>query len=112
MIQVGAYAFELTSKKSNANSYVYVQIDSKCRDEQTLPFQTKCWTSSGTNQNFRFTVVLKDNNLHSHSYHLHFGPYFILTGSSDFDAGDSDTRLAILAQVTQGNNPVLDAKVE
>ena len=63
MIKVGAYAFELTSKKANANSYVYVQIDSKCRDEQTLPFQTKCWTSSGINQNFRFTVVLKANNI-------------------------------------------------
>ena len=53
-------------------------ISSKAKDDQTLPFRTKCWASSD--------------------------------GFEDFDA--SNTKLAVFAQVEQGNRPVLNAKVE
>ena len=53
-------------------------ISSKAKDDQTLPFRTKCWASSD--------------------------------GFEEFDA--SNTKLAVFAQVEQGNRPVLNAKVE
>ena len=58
--------------------YALVTISSKAKDDQTLPFRTKCWASSD--------------------------------GFEDFDA--STTKLAVFAQVEQGNRPVLNAKVE
>ena len=58
--------------------YALVTISSKAKDEQTLPFRTKCWASSD--------------------------------GFEEFDA--SNTKLAVFAQVEQGNRPVLNAKVE
>ena len=35
-----------------------------------------------------------------------------LLGSADFDASDMNKQLSIIASVTQGSNPVLNAKVE
>lgn len=35
-----------------------------------------------------------------------------ILGSADFDASDTNKQLSILASVTQGSNPVLNAKVE
>ena len=58
--------------------YILVTISSKAKDNQTLPFTTKCWASSD--------------------------------GFEDFDA--QTTKLAVFAQVEQGNKPVLNAKVE
>ena len=38
--------------------------------------------------------------------------YTQLLGSADFDASDMNKQLSIIASVTQGSNPVLNAKVE
>ena len=48
--QVGHYSFDIKYESAEApkeDSYIFVQITSKCRDELTLPIQTKCWVSSG-----------------------------------------------------------------
>jgi hypothetical protein len=74
--QVGSYKYKLLTE--GVVDYALVTISSKAKDDQTLPFRTKCWASSD--------------------------------GFEDFDA--SNTKLAVFAQVEQGNRPVLNAKVE
>ena len=74
--QVGSYKYKLLTE--GVVEYALVTISSKAKDDQTLPFRTKCWASSD--------------------------------GFEDFDA--SNTKLAVFAQVEQGNRPVLNAKVE
>ena len=74
--QSGVYKYEILT--SGTVDYILMTISSKAKDDQTLPFRTKCWASSD--------------------------------GFEDFDA--STTKLAVFAQVEQGNRPVLNAKVE
>ena len=76
VFQPGYYRYEILT--SGTVDYILMTISSKAKDDQTLPFRTKCWASSD--------------------------------GFEDFDA--TTTKLAVFAQVEQGNRPVLNAKVE
>ena len=69
--QVGHYSFDIKYESGKAlkeDSYIFVQITSKCRDELTLPIQTKCWVSSGMikisfMKNILFLFNTLDNDL-------------------------------------------------
>ena len=80
--QVGHYSFDIKYESAEApkeDSYIFVQITSKCRDELTLPIQTKCWFSSGMikisfMKNILF--VINDLDLLNQAYRFSYLPYF------------------------------------
>lgn len=74
-LDMGSYEYKIVPK--NSIPYIAMSISAKAAAGDQLPFRTRCWVSTGTEE-----------------------------------VNASEKKLAVLAQVTQGERPVLNAKVE